>query len=271
MWFTLAHPTHGLRIMPLDRPYYRTIRPLVEANNSGWSAGQFMRHPSYAKSPIRFVQGYSMIQRDFADILEYVEADDQNANTFGYRIHELLMRTFVEVEANFKAILRENLFTCTRRWTMDDYSRVENSHRLSGYQVLLPTWRGSVGEFRPFGAWSESKPLPWYDAYNASKHDRHESLINANLRMLVQAIGGLVVLLTAQFSEEDFSGSPGTLLVEGSSIHKWEPAIGGIWRVDHPRDWREDERYAFDWEDLREQDDPFQKFNYDVVLPVAFL
>jgi hypothetical protein len=92
-----------------------------------------------------------MIQRDLLRILEYVEANDQNGPVFGYRVHELLMRTCVELEANFKAILAANSFSVTGHWTMRDYSRVEHSHRLSDYQALLPIWRGKLGEFRPFG------------------------------------------------------------------------------------------------------------------------
>jgi len=121
--------------MPQTRPYYRTVRGFVEQNNSGWSAWQYMRHPAYAESPQRFVQGFLMIQKDFTKILEYVEADDRNASAFGYRFHELLMRTCVEIESNFKAILKANLFTLTHRWTMRDYSRVDHSHRLSDYRV----------------------------------------------------------------------------------------------------------------------------------------
>lgn len=210
-----------------------------------------------------------MIQKDLLHILEYLEADDQNGLVFGYRIHELLMRTCVEVEANFKAILNANSFTCSARWTMRHYSRVEHSHRLSDYQVLLPNWRGKMGEFRPFGAWQEQKLLPWYVAYNDSKHDRHENLISANLQMLVHAIGGLLVLLTAQFNKEDYSGSPEGLGIGGPSVYKWDDAIGGLFRVERPKNWQNDQLYDFDWGDLKDLDDPFQKFDYDSVPEVC--
>lgn len=55
----------GNKIMTQDRPYYRTVRPFVPADNSGWSSWQYMRHPAYAVSPQRFVQGYLMIQKDW--------------------------------------------------------------------------------------------------------------------------------------------------------------------------------------------------------------
>jgi hypothetical protein len=222
-----------------------------------------MRHPAYAESPQRFVQGYLMIQNDLANIMQNVEADDRNGLVFGYRVHELLMRTCVEIEANLKAILKANLFSSTRRWTMREYSRVEHSHRLSEYRIFLPTWRGSMGEFSPFGAWKHQKQLPWYEAYNASKHDRHESLVNANLQMLIQAIGGLVVLLAAQFDTEDYSGSPDLLSIGGPSVHKWEVTLGGLFRIEHPKNWHNDQLYDFDWNDLKDLPNPFQKFDYD--------
>jgi hypothetical protein len=255
--------------MPVTRPYYRTVRSFVESTNSSWSAWQYMRHPAYAESPQRFIQGYLMIQKDLMRILEFVEADDRNESVFGYRIHELLMRACVEAEANFKAILKANSFTLSHRWTIRDYSRIDHSHRLSDYQVLLPIWLGSKNEFSPFGAWKDNKLLPWYEAYNASKHDRHESLVVANLEMLVQAIGGLVVLLTSQFGTEDYSGSPDVLSLEGPSVHKYEPSLGGLFRVDYPRDWLPHQLYDFDWQNLIDLPDPFQKFNYDLAPEVA--
>ena len=56
-----------------------------------------------------------------------------NAVAFSYRIHALLMRTCIEVEANFKAILEENTFTPppNRSLNMTDYRKVDATHHLS--------------------------------------------------------------------------------------------------------------------------------------------
>lgn len=212
-----------------------------------------------------------MIHKDLAHILEYVQADNRNGSVFGYRIHELLMRTCVECEANFKAILQENSFTKSGRWTMREYSRVDHSHRLSDYQVFLPSWRGTMGEFCPFGAWKEGKPLPWYEAYNGSKHDRHESLSSANLQMLIQAVGGLLVLLISQFNNEDYSGLPEGLAIGGPSLYKWDATIGDLFRISRPDNWTEDQFYDFDWKELKGLIDPFQKFDYDQAPPVKLI
>jgi hypothetical protein len=37
------------------------------------------------------------------EAVDYVEPADQNLNTYSFRIHELLMRACIEVEANCKA------------------------------------------------------------------------------------------------------------------------------------------------------------------------
>jgi len=78
-----------------------------------------------------------------------------------------------------------------------------------------------------------------------------------------------VVLLTSQFNTEDYSGSPDLLSLGGSSVHKWEAALGGIFRVEYPKNWLHDQLYDFDWHDLKDLPDPFQKFNYDDAPEVA--
>ncbi len=125
-----------------------------------------------------------------------------------------------------------------------------------------------MGEFRPYGAWKNRQLLPWYEAYNASKHDRHENLTSANLQMLVQAIGGLLVLLTAQFGTENYSGSPDVLGIGGSSVYKWDTTIGDFFRIECPNNWPHDQLYEFNWFDLKDYPDPFQKFDYDAVSEV---
>lgn len=252
--------------MPNSKPFFRIVRGFVPSNNSGWSSWQYMRHPRYAASPRRYIQGYLMIQKDLEVILEYIQATDENARSYGYRIHELLMRTCVEIEANLKAILRANKYKrAPSDLNMKDYVRVEKSHHLSSYEVFLPIWDGLLSEFAPFESWRNDNPLPWYKAYNDSKHDRHDGLVKANLHTLVQAIGGLLVLLTAQFGGENFSAGSDHLSL-GADLYKWKPATGTLFRIKYPNDWTQDELYNFNWKDLIVLDQPFEKFDYDAVL-----
>lgn len=245
-------------------PYYLTVRGMKEGPNSGYSSWAYIRDKSYARDPQHFVRAYLLIQKDLIQLFEYVEPSDLGSTAYSYRIHELLMRTCIEVEANFKAILFANDYRPKHpQWlNMEVYSKVNISHHLSSYEVSLPIWEGASGTFKPFEAWAVRGSIDWYQAYNASKHDRHESFKSANLLVLVTAVAGLLVLMTAQFKTEDFSAGPDALLVEGYDYHEWEPTLGSLFRIKYPEDWSEDEIYDFDWAMLSKEDVRFTKFDY---------
>jgi hypothetical protein len=54
-----------------------------------------------------------------------------------------------------------------------DYSKLEKTHHLSWYAVVIPVRQGTQNIRMPFAPWSASKPLDRYRAYNDAKHDRH--------------------------------------------------------------------------------------------------
>ena len=56
---------------------------------------------------------------------------------------------------------------------------------------------------RPFGSWSvkgnPTQDLVWYNAYNASKHDRVSNLHAASLSNAMTALGACWIMLVSQF------------------------------------------------------------------------
>lgn len=185
---------------------------------------------------------------------------------YSYRSHELLMRTCIEVEANFKAILFENKFSQKgRQLKIDSYRKIDVTHHLSSYKALLPIWNGGVKEFSPFAEWDKGSPLPWYQAYNASKHDRQEEFKRANMEQLLNAVTALLIVLTAQFGAEFFSSGHRLLASSGDDYHDGEPAIGSLFRIKYPKDWTDDELYDFDWSVLRKESVRFEKIDYDQI------
>jgi hypothetical protein len=173
------------------------------------------------------------------------------------------MRACIEVEANCKAVLTENGYARPGDWNMSDYRKLEATHLLSGYAIQLPTWRGTQHNRTPFAPWSSGASLPWYDAYNAAKHDRHQQFAQANFRNLLDAACGLVALLSAQFYAWDFSpAAPGLALSGmGGPPHGFETAVGGYFYVRFPT-WPAAGQYDFDWQTLHADPDAFQKYTY---------
>jgi hypothetical protein len=242
---------------------------------SGFSSWAYIHDREYARNAEHYVRSLNLIQNDLRSIFEYIEPSDECLSTYSYRVHALLMRTCIEVEANFRAILEENTFTPRGRVNMRDYRRIDVTHHLSSYEVILPIWNGQPHILRPFSQWRDARgrvsatgvSIPWYQAYNASKHDRQEAFKEANFGSLLMAVAGLLVLVSSQFRDKEFDAGP-TLLSIGTGqddFHSGEAAIGSLFRIVYPDDWTDEELYDFDWMMLRAQPDRFAKINYDAV------
>lgn len=243
----------------------------MKAERDRYSAWAYIVDKAYAKTPIHYIRAFKLIQDDLERIFEYLEPSDESLNTYSYRIHELLMRTCIEVEANLKSILNENTYTPdpkrsdSQNYNIGVYRKIEFTHHLSSYEVILPIWNGSERTIKPFQAWGTREALDWYRAYNESKHDRHEAFKKANFGMLVNAVAGLLAVLSAQFGTVDFSSGPSALLLSEDAIDGSSYAIGSLFRIKFPADWIEEEQYDFDWQAIREKPDRFAKFDYDTI------
>jgi hypothetical protein len=186
-----------------------------------------------------------LLQHDLRRLFEYIEPTDRNACTHSLRVHEILLRACIEVEANCKAILLENGYQ-KKQMTMKDYRKIEKSHRLSAFKVKAPFWRGASVR-RPFESFGAVTPA-WYKAYNATKHDRHIHFKQANLQNAIDAVAGVQVLLCAQFVLHEFDPVSFPLRGEHDS-ELFFPAQGSFFMVRFPDDWPEEEKYDLaDWE-----------------------
>jgi len=240
--------------LSLKYPYRRIIRPFQ--NGSYFEGGRkgYIKHPDYADFPDQFIRPFLIIQKDFIDLLDYIEPNDRNEDTFSYRIHSLLIRTCIEIEVNCRAVLAENGYSKpVDKQNMKDYRKINETHRLSSYLVKLPVWRGERSCRRPFRSWEhQNAPLKWYNAYNGIKHNRHNEFVKASFGNLVDAICGLVVLLTAQFGDEDFTPKESAILWCGLP-EDLESTIGGYFRIQYPDldVWEKSELYGFQLEDIK--------------------
>ena len=182
--------------MPVDRPFRRTCRQLVDGSYLHNGNGRYVCHSRYAVAGRQYVRAFMLLQKDVLELFDYVEPADINLPCYSYRIHELHMRTCIEVEAHCKAILSENSYRGNSNdWTMNDYRKLDRTHHLSSYEVRMPLWHGARHTRPPFAAWAANGALPWYQAYNAAKHDRHNQFASANFDSLVEALGSSRIAL----------------------------------------------------------------------------
>jgi hypothetical protein len=215
-----------------------------------------------------------MLQNEIRDLFEFIEPADINCDTYSYKIHQLLLRVCIEIENNFKAIMRENIYTPTSKksgkprledkWTINDYLKINNSHHLSSYSVVFPTWTGEQHKTRrPFKAWGDGDSLSWYNAYNKSKHDRSNNFMLANFNNLLDAYAGLFVVITSQFGTYSFQPGPTILSFGGDSFYNGEFGIGDYLILGSRGDWTDNESYEFDWTILKNEKVRFEKFDYN--------
>lgn len=215
----------------------------------------------FANAPEHYIRAFLLIQKDMQDLFAYVEPSEKNLQCHSYRIHELLFRACVEVEASCKAILLENGYPSNNFMKMNDYKKIEMSHKLSSYSVKMPIWHGGERIILPFEKWSTGNSLPWYDVYNNIKHNRYHAFEEATFDQMLNAVSGLVVILSSQFLQESFSPADGRLVLSHANVD-FEESIGQFFRVKYPKNWPEEERYSFNWQELKDESDPFQNYPY---------
>ena len=253
--------------MAINRPYKRTCRQFSDSKYES----DYIIHPKFAQSPSQYIRGFMLLQKDLQELFDFIEPADQNLQCYSYRIHALLLRACVEVEANCKAILKENGYVKQDKkgkeidMNMGDYKKINFTHRLSSYRVKIPYWNGSENIRSPFHAWSTGNSLPWYDAYNATKHDRLIGFKEATFEHLLDACCGVLAVLSAQFMEHDFAPIANVYMSLKALDDDMARGIGGYFRVKFPDDFPEELRYDFDWKQLKDEVDPFQTFDYSKI------
>lgn len=156
-----------------------------------------------------------------ASICRVITPDNATDKAYGSEIRNLLILACTEVEAQLKGVLKANQYPRRKSLRMDqDYYRLSIPMKLDEYAVRLTSFR-DYAEFRPFEGWrTKDDRLPWYQAYNATKHDRAGSVGAAALAHAISAVAALEVLLAAQYG-------PGTVRHSGffalTRLPDWEP------------------------------------------------
>lgn len=252
----------------IKKPFHRNYRPQKPWQDSWYNDRVYIVDREYAQSPEHYIRAFDILENDLQEIFEFIEPSDESKEVFSYKIHGLFMRVCIEVEANFKSIFKENIYTkkIEKNWNITDYSKINITHRLSSYKVSLPIWNWSNWTFSPFEQWGEWTKLDRYSAYNSSKHNRQSAFKQANFNNLMNAFSALLIILSAQFRTEDFSHRNALLAINTDNYYEWMDWISGIWqlfRIIFPDDRKDEEMYEFNWKDIKEQWDKFQKINYD--------
>ena len=252
--------------MAVNTPYRRIIRPVGPGTHAtheyvrGSFDESYLFDPDYAPGRAQTIRAYHLLEKDLIRQFEYLEPADDNLQAYSHRLYELLLRASTEFEANCRAILQANRYKKRNNWTIGDYCNVNNSSRLSEYEVRIAIWREENKILHPFKDWASSKSLSWYREYNAVKHSRCKHFPKANLRNVLCAVSGLLAVLFSQFYVLCLRAHAPVAMYQIDD--GWFLHDDSVFAVKPPQGWEADEFYDFDWAALRGQADKFAEFPF---------
>lgn len=156
-----------------------------------------------------------LVQR-LDELLLFVEPSAQTLNTYSHKSRELLILSCTEVENCFKAYLDLADISPPRsgQFSTTDYVKLRSPLCLDEFEVRLPRY-SAVPATRPFHGWhgtpSPTKTLPWYAAYNKTKHNRGAHFGEATLWNCIQAVAANIVMFSARLGPFRLYHGAGTL------------------------------------------------------------
>lgn len=266
--------------MTIEKPYKRIARPFQISSNPSWHgtvlpSKSHIADPRYASGQIHSNRrAFQILEKDLIQVFEYIEPADKNRAVHSHRLYALLLRACTEFEANCKSILIDNQYLRDNgkqrgggNANINDYRKINQPTKLSEYEVRIPFWSVESGStslktFKPMDSWDANQNLNWYQSYNEVKHNRHDQTKfkeHATLENVIRAIGGVFVILFAQFNTLAFNNG------RKASSCSYEPdgwitPDNSIFMLKPPQSWEESDCYNFDWKTLKRETNPYTTY-----------
>ncbi|MGR5129691.1 hypothetical protein [Photobacterium swingsii] len=137
------------------------------------------------------------------EVFLYIEPSVHGLQTYSHKTRELLLLACTEVENSWKNYLElANVQPRGRYFSTSDYVSLMDVLFLNEYQVTLKAYN-AVAAVRPFENWSAQAPsqsIPWYEAYNLTKHDKSQHFDKATLHHCISAITANLIMYCCRYS-----------------------------------------------------------------------
>ena len=185
----------------------------------------------------------TVLMQNLEEIFRSIEPDQANMHVFGPLIRNTLLLAAMEFENECKGVLEANGYTpASARWSTADFIKVLGPLRLEEFDVKLAFYP-VIASRKPFQGWNPHAPtrsLPWYDAYNAVKHDRERQFHRATIEFAIDAVTACAIMLAAEYR----------------AIPNWGDQIGAFFNFIESPKWTPEQRYVWysnagGWQALR--------------------
>lgn len=132
------------------------------------------------------------------EVLLYVEPSKICLDTYSHKLRELLILACTDFECSMKS------YNFGNNERTSDYIKILELTDLKKYKVELAGYSEKF-ESRPFLKWDCKEPtksLPWYDAYNNTKHNRTDAFHLATLKNCIDSISANIIMFCIRYSPQ---------------------------------------------------------------------
>ena len=149
------------------------------------------------------------LESDLAQLSRYIEFDTKNFQTYSIELAHLLLASSSEVDVIAKGICGF-LEPRSRAENLNQYREIINRNLpdFRKEQVFVPRFNLTL---RPWSNWKLVKkpqnPL-WWRSYNKVKHERNEHFAEANLKNVLNSVGGLLITVFYYYKLKFSVGNP---------------------------------------------------------------
>lgn len=152
------------------------------------------------------IRQLELILDELKSVFKVVEPTQENLQTYGNTIRNIIILACTEIDSMMKKILKNNgIILDDKEYTTKQYFKLKEALRLGEYELQFKEFE-HLGIFSPFLEWETNRPtqsLPWYDAYNKIKHDREANFQYANVKNALNSIVAYAILLIAQYGHNN--------------------------------------------------------------------
>lgn len=174
------------------------------------------------------------LDSDLAHLSRYIEFDSKNFDCFSLEIARILLAAAAECDVVAKQLCEAVEPGCGAD-NVNSYREIIVRHlpQIPAFEVIISRYGLSL---QPWNEWQQPAEVPiWWTANNKVKHERHTHFHQATLKNVLNAVGGLFVLLLYLYRDKAKQGElvPSPQIVRAGSQHIEGVDVGsldsGIW------------------------------------------
>jgi hypothetical protein len=185
--------------------------------------------PSNMAHILSAVNQLGVLKEMLISILNTIYPSTKNLKSFGQSMKNILVLSCIEVETQLKGIYKAHEAVSSNNYTTKNYVKLKDVLQLDKYEISLPFYP-DLKPFAPFKSWKAANPstsLPWYNGYNAIKHNSEIEFDKATLMNAISSVCAVAILIKAQY---------------GTNIPFWSEKAGSFFNIKNKSKWTTEEK-----------------------------